>query len=116
MSATRLDTGASAERGVVVACARRGPFGRLELASGVGVDTMRGGDEDEFMDKAESGRKGERATRSEAGDGASEVLTGAAGVLATKSVGDVDVLDVGDEGVWTRGKCAGRASRSRRVG
>ena len=43
------------------------------------------------MGKAVVGSGGKRATRSEAEDGASEVLTSAAGALATKSVGSVDI-------------------------
>ena len=90
MCATPSDTAATAaEQGVAVTGMRRGPFDRLDV----------GDNEGDVAGCAVLGRAGERATRSEGGDGATSVFTGAAGALAMKSVGGVDVSDADGEGV-----------------
>jgi len=74
-------------RGVVVVSRMcQGPLGRLEHARGEGIGTSRDGNEGEVVDRAVSRGRGVRSTRSEAGDGADEVSTGAASALTTRSV------------------------------
>lgn len=91
-------------RGVVIAM-HRGPLGRSELARGIGIGMLKGGDKGRVVGGAVSGRLGVRSTKSEAGDGTGEGLTS----IATRSVGDVSISGMGGEGGLVGDERAGRA-------
>ena len=88
-------------RGVVVASAGQGPLGR----------PSDGSDEGDVKEKWASGKGGGQAMRSNAGGGEGEGSAGAAGVLATRSTGEVGISCVGDDSAWAEDG-VGRAGSS----
>jgi len=98
------DMGATGVQDMVVAITCQWPLGRLSIGGNKtgGVSRAKGGSSDVM------GRVGMQANVKGIGEGSG----GAAGALATKSVGDISVSGAGGKGVWAEGKGVGRARRS----
>ena len=69
----------------------------------------------DVLGSAESGGWGKQVTRSEAGDGTSEGLTGSAGALAVKLLHTFSISRMGGKGIEAGDEGIGMARRSRSV-